>query len=422
MKQTMVERDSFRRMLFLIAFALGCATILVWSLAHAAGRKIPMVEVTGGRVAGHKFKADYEKTVADLHLVMTTSKEFRTVPWSEATKWFDFAKTLPVPTANELNYSLGTLNKRQVKTRYLPDVFEKLYSKQFSDPKYGLKTPPVPDEDWVRSFGDMMLYFKNLRGKAPETEKALETLKTKYPAIWSEVSDVIPQLVRNDYLYSEKWDPYQTSTVKGKDGDGILFFDYWKMQPNPARSALWNNNPEEHHVYQAGVFIYATLQDIKSHERNFKEYLEYVGMGNLEVAMIGNSYIRGTDDKGDEFMGMEVWNAGALPWPYNPAAYAMKMFDYYNAKGQYVCEYYSENRADLNYMAGRDTYLEVKDSKNQPVGWLISTELDFDIKGLPEGDKDRIITIRGNWGNIKLIVEGFKGLSKVSTGPGNWSK
>jgi hypothetical protein len=96
----------------------------------------------------------------------------------------------------------------------------------------------------------------------------------------------------------------------------------------------------------------------------------------------------------------------------------MKLLDYYNPKGYYISDYYSQNRDSLNWMAGRDTFFNVKNTQGKFVGWLIATELDYDIKGLPERDKDRIVSIKGAWGNIKLISEGFEGLSKMGSGPG----
>ena len=120
-------------------------------------------------------------------------------------------------------------------------------------------------------------------------------------------------------------------------------------------------------------------------------------------------------------MSLLPWNClsdKTLPFPYDSTKYTMKLLDYYSKEGYYISDYYSENKSDLNWMAGRDTFYKVKDSDGQFVGYLIATELGFDIKSLPERDQDRVVSIKGAWGNIKLISEGFEGLSKVGAGPG----
>ena len=377
--------------------------------------RMPQYFVTGGKIKDGKYPEDESvKTLKFAQLISNPRK----INWEEAMKFYDFSRSLPKPEKGELSYQTGFMIKKNVTTQHLPRVFEKIYNKRFTDPKYDFKNSGDPKDKWVLSFGDMMLHFKSLRGKAKETEDSLKKIETKYPAIWMEVKHILPQLVRNDFLYSENWTPWEDESSKGRENDGILFIPYWKIKENKNRSLHWNKDLDQFKVYQGGVFMYSSLQKIKAVERHYQDYPKHIGMGYLEVFPLENSYMKGVDPRGNEFNGLEVYFRQDLPFPYESSKFTMKYFDFYNEDGYYISDYYSLDRNDLNWMAGRDTFFNVRTLSGNFVGWLIATELGYDIKNLPERDQDRVVSIKGAWGNIKLISEGYFGLSKVSSATG----
>lgn len=367
--------------------------------AKSSGLKMPRYVVTGFI----DQDPDRAKSIEGRTLVSKIENPLN-VDLAKAKAFFDLAKGIPSPTAEELKYEEGRLSKTMVRTENIEKLFASLYAKRFSDPKYG----KIASADaWVTSFGEILAHFREIKGKAAETKKDLAVIREKYPAIWAEVSAVLPSLVQNDFLYSKAWDPWKEESNAGENNDGLFFLPYWKIKPVASRDAIWRSDLSDPKVYQGGVVIFGALDAIKRAERDYRLYPKHVKMGYFAAAPIENSYWVGVDQNGNEFTALEVYFRQDLPFPYDSTRYAMKLFDHYNADGFYVSEYYSSNRVDLNWMAGRDTFFPLKDAKNETFGYLISTHLGFDIRNLPEGDKDRILSIRGSWGNIKRMVEGL---------------
>jgi len=326
------------------------------------------------------------------------------VDLARAKKFFDLSRALPEPTAEELQYEEGSFSKNVMRTRNITEVFTALYNKKFSDPKYG---QIAATDAWVGSFGEIMSHFRDIKGKAAETKAALKFIREKYPIIWKDLAEVLPSLVQNDFLYSGAWNPWKEESSDGANNDGLFFLPYWKIRPVASRNVVWRSDLSDPKVYQGGVVIFGALDDIKRVERDYRLYPKHVKMGYLAAAPLENSYWVGVDEQGNEFTALEVFFRQDLPFPYDSTRYAMKLFDHYNGRGFYVSDYYSSNRVDLYWMAGRDTFFPLKDAKGETFGYLIGTELGFDIRNLPEGDKDRLLSIRGSWGNIKRIVEGL---------------
>lgn len=381
-------------LLLLVQLSVGVAK------ENSPGLKMPRYIVTGYI----DEDADRAKSIENRKLV-TQIEQPLNVDWAKAKTFFEMGKSLPEPTADELQYEEGGFSKKTIRTQDITKVFAALYAKDFSDAKYG---NIAEGERWLKSFGQIIAHFRDLKGKPAETKATLGMIREKYPKIWNEVSEVLPSLVQNDFLYSSAWNPWKEESVAGANNDGLYFLPFWKIKPVASRDPFWRSELSDPKVYQGGVIIFGSLGDIKRVERDYRLYPKHVKMGYFAAAPIENSYWVGMDERGNEFTALEVFFRQDLPFPYDSTRYAMKLFDHYNAQNLYVSEYYSSNRIDLNWMAGRDTFFPLKNDKAETFAYLISTELGFDIRNLPEGDKDRLLSIRGSWGNIKRIVEGLR--------------
>lgn len=363
--------------------------------ATPAGLKIPDVPVTGGK----KLKRSHDGNIAGVMPMPGLSKP-TIISWEElTTKHYDLRRTLPKPRPQELTYTEGFIAKHKVTTIDLPRLMRTLTVKVFSDPKYHA------EEYWVKSFGNIIAEFKRVKSNPRETDALLDKLEKQYPEIYAEVTPYLQQLVRDDFLYSSKWDPYKDESVKGKQNDGILFVDHWRIQADPSRLAVWNENLGEHKVYQGAAIIYADIQTIKEMERDYANYFVQVGQEYMEVYPVQGSYYRGVDANGNDFMFMQNFLRNDLPFPYESASYIMNILEYYDADGIYNTDYYSDNKEDLNWMAGRDVYFPILTMRNELVGNMIVTNLDFDIKNVPERDIDRIVGMKAGLGNMKRISE-----------------
>ena len=287
---------------FVSAFLL---TILIVPAVGAINRKMPAYSLTGSWKEPLVLPEGRQNLKEQLAKDIQTPEEAN---WDKLKTFYNFSKALPQPTKTEFSYQTGFISKKTINTKHIPSVFSEVYNAKFTDPKYGLKNPPTKDQLWLRSFGDMMAKFKTVRGKPQETKTLLKIIQTSYPKIWSEVNVVLSQLVNDEFLYSEKWDPWKDGSPKASSSnDGLLFMPYWKMKPNANRPKYWNGDLSEHKVYQGGVFIYAPLQKIKAVERDYAKYAKHVGMGYLAAAPLKGTYWKGKDDKGDEFIALELF-------------------------------------------------------------------------------------------------------------------
>jgi len=60
---------------------------------------------------------------------------------------------------------------------------------------------------------------------------------------------------------------------------------------------------------------------------------------------------------------------------------------------------------DMNHLRLRIFYNPILNTKGEIVGTVKTEWMDLDVKGLPEGDADRIAGVRGDVGNIKKMAE-----------------
>ena len=356
---------------------------------------IPKVQITGGK----KIRRGNDGNIKGVDPVPGLSHPVL-ITWKElSTKYFDFDRVIPSPQKEELTFVRGLLQKREITTVDLPRFMKNFTQKTFTDPKY------KANEEWVKSFGNIINEFKLAKGNQRQTEKLINQLKKQYPLIYKELDPYLVQLVRDDFLYSTKWDPYKDESVKGLKNDGILFVDHWYMKKNPNRHNRWNQNLGEHKVYQGAAILYADVQTIKEMEKDYAKYFSQVGQDYLEVYPVMNSYFYGLDPRGNEFLRMELFLRNDLPFPYESASYIMNILEHYDNEDYLLADYYSSNQEDLNWMAGRDTYIPIKTTQGKLVGNMIVTVLDFDIKNVPERDIDRIVSMKAGLGNMKRISE-----------------
>lgn len=362
--------------------------------ADAAGLKVPDVPVTGGKKQARASdgKVDGVEMVAGLGSA-------KPITWEEMAKsHFDMSHTLPYPRPQELTATQGLGNKINT-TVDIGVAMKRFAAKKFDDPKY------AANEEWVKSVGNIIAEFKAIKGNSKKTDELLAKLQTTYPVIYAEIQSYLVQLVRDDFIYSAKWDPYKDESVKGKQNDGILFVDQWVIQNDPSRNPIWNKDPGEHKVYQGATLIYADVQTIKEMEKDYAKYFDQIGQNYLEVYPVPNTYFRGIDAKGNDFVRMDLFLRNDLPFPFDSAAYVMNILEHYSDDGYLLADYYSDNKADLNWMAGRDLYIPITTTKGELVGNMLVTVLDFDIKSVPERDIDRIISMKAGLGNMKRISE-----------------
>jgi len=356
---------------------------------------IPEVPVTGGK----KLDRKKDGSVSGVQ-PMPGLPAPKIISWQElTTKHYKLARTIPSPTIQELTSIRGFFSKRVVTTVDLARVMKTYTQMTFTDPKYRA------DQEWLLSFGNVINEFKKVKGNSRRTKELINTLEKKYPAIHKKLMPYYLELIRDDFLYSKKWDPYKDESVKGKKNDGILFVDHWYMQPNPKRDLVWNQNMGEHKVYQGAAILYADVRTIKEMERDYAKYFEQVGQDYLEVYPVKGSYFRGQDPRGNDFLRMELFLRNDLPFPYESASYVMSIMERFNEDDNLVSDYYSENKEDLNWMAGRDTYFTIYTTRGELVGNMIVTVLDFDIKNIPERDIDRIVSMKAGLGNMKRLSE-----------------
>ena len=298
---------------------------------------------------------------------------------------------IPLPGKEQLTYKTGKVFKKDVHTVDLSAEVHGWLALDFQDPAYGA------DEQWVKSVGNMLEAFQKVRGNAAEQEELLKRLETAYPRVWEEVKTFLPEWVRDDYLYSDDWNPGKAGKPEKAENDGIL-----ERPPFLLKEESGTDTEKGRKIYQACAPIYATLPEIMAVEQDFQAYYKQAGSNYLEVFPLPESFFSGKDEKGLPFLLYDV-SYHQKPFPlWNLKFVLRQAFLNKNGRWQMV------NRlveGDMNHLRLRIFYNPILNTKGKIVGYVKTEWLDLDVKGLPEGDSDRIAGVRGDVGNIKKMAD-----------------
>ena len=317
--------------------------------------------------------------------------------WGGVQERLDPQSRIPGPEGGQLSYTTGKLRQQTVRTVDLSAEVPRWLSLRFDDPAYGAS------EEWVGSVGNLLQAFHRTRGNAEQQRELLDRLRTSFPRVWEQVKPFLAEWTRDDFLYSQAWNPSKTGNPEEEQNDGILERPPFVLRP-AGNEAGASGAAAGRRIYQACAPIYAAWNELFAAENDFGDYHFQVGSSYLEVYPVKSSYFSGLDGAGHPFLLYDV-HFHQKPFPLWNLKFALRQF-LHQEQGRWQMENHMLE-GDMKYLRLRIFYDPILNSRGETVGYVKTEWIDLDIKRLPDGDSDRQMAARGDVGNIKRVAEGL---------------
>lgn len=163
-----------------------------------------------------------------------------------------------------------------------------------------------------------------------------------------------------------------------------------------AHGGKWAGNIGRRNVLFGAAIIYASLDCIKSTERDYAGYQRRFRSSYTAVYPKKLSYFTGATNN-CPFVGLDVFYR--IPGRIGCLGGADFVFEIreHCVRGSLIVDYYSDSK-DLYWLAGRDTYYPIRSDRdpNCIIGYLIVTAFGFDIKDCWDSDPDVRTNIHRN--------------------------
>lgn len=253
----------------------------------------------------------------------------------------------------------------------------------------------VNGERSMRSLGDLL-------GEARELEREarvawLSGLRERAPALMASRGAELEQLLLDDHLFSDRWDP-----KADHPRDGILTEPGWEL--GRGQGTPWNEVGVDVRFEQAAVLIHADLASIKAVENDYRTYSRHLGSSYEAIYPLDGAHFRGLDDAGRPFSALAIQFRCDLPFPFSHYDCRLQILNHFERDGTPRTDIYSTS-PDFHYLAGRDVFLPVATSAGDRVAWLVVREFGFDLDDVPDNARHRAAAIRGSLGNLKRKAE-----------------
>jgi hypothetical protein len=254
-----------------------------------------------------------------------------------------------------------------------------------------LVPPSVEDPTAPRSFGDLAA---RARGADAQTiEALLERTRKSQPALWEALAPFAKELLRDERLRAEAWDPEED---RGNDG----LFLARPLTLAGRRDAPWSALSGSRLVQQGAALVYADLEAIKAAENDFTTYRARPGTSYERIFAREESHLRGLDPEGRPFAALGLFFESDLPFPFGSYECELGILNRVRADGRIACDILSTS-ADFHWMAGRDLFVPVRASDDTWQGTLVVRLFGFDLRDVPDGDEARRAGLRTSLGSLK---------------------
>lgn len=312
------------------------------------------------------------------------------IPWERFVREvYDPAWSLPEPTAREL-----VVDGREVV--HLAAAMREWVRRDFAlapgaEPAAGHE--PVLLGDLVRELRPLARDRKRFRAR-------IEELSAKLPGLDRRSVEWLGQLLRDDALRGEDWDP-------GDDepNDGLLLLPPWELDPEvPGRHRYWRERGGNGYVYQLAAFYFADAWSIATTDCDLAAYQTHANNEYEDIHAVPGSLVRSTDPAGRPVASYRVFYTWDLDFPYSTYDCELDVFIHVDDHGDLVTETRSDSE-DVYWTASRDLFLPVRDHAGEWVCFLLVQEFGIDIDGVPDRESDRLEGIRGLVGSKKKLCE-----------------
>jgi len=255
--------------------------------------------------------------------------------------------------------------------------------------EFDLPHPNNPERR-LRNLGDLAVAAREVdskrRGAWVESTVAADRKLSKQ---WG---SPMRQLLDEHLLFSKDWDPEENDKA-----DGLYIATGW---PLPKSAAPWKRVSPDLDAEQGATFVMSDVTTFKEVENDYAAYPDDVAANYEEINPVPGTYVQGVDDQGQPFSSLRVTFRSDLPFPFGGYSCDLRILNRVREDGEFEAHIYSPSD-DFHWMAGRDTFLQVRTSEGAPVGYVVTRVYGFDLDGVPDTRGNRRGALRASLGNLK---------------------
>lgn len=229
-----------------------------------------------------------------------------------------------------------------------------------------------------------------------ERREWLARLAQEAPGLWADWGGGLSELLLDDHLYSERWNP-----DRDHPRDGILLAEPWDLG---GEGPPWSRLGGNHRIEQSAVLYRADPAAVKAVEQDYSTYRNNVGAQYEAIHPVAGSHVRGTDPRGNAFAALRLYFRCDLPFPFGGYECDLHVLDTVDAEGLLTTDIYAPND-DFQWLLGRDVYFPVRAGDGDWVGTLVVRFFGFDVDDVPDGPEHRQSAMRASLGNLKRKSE-----------------
>lgn len=207
---------------------------------------------------------------------------------------------------------------------------------------------------------------------------------------------VFALLVDQDVL-GRKWTPDE-----GTRNDGFVYGK--DLDLKRSGHPHWSKREGDTDLYQVASFIRADLVALKNAENDYARYPRRVGANYEEIGALKGRWFRGDQGKLGPFDSNQIRFRSDLPWPFGDFSCHLRILNFLSEEGFLRTEVYSDSR-DFYWLAGTDLFIPVRDSRGAFQGMIVVRASSFDLRGVPDGKKNRVRGLRSGLGNLQREAE-----------------
>lgn len=255
----------------------------------------------------------------------------------------------------------------------------------------GAETPA-----WTRTLGDVVARFRGLRDDDAGTRRRLDELRRANPAAARALAPLLEQLVREDLVSTDDWDPEEDSPRDGLHVDRP--FDLDRL------GGAWTRLAGTDDVHQAACLIWADLEALKAAENDYAAYPDNVAADYEAIHAVDGSYVESRRPGGTAHRAVRMYFRQDLPFPYSNYECDLHVDAYLDRAGRLVTDIYADHE-DFHWLAGQDVAVPLTTSDGAFVALVLVRVYGFDIDDVPDGTGNRLEALRGSLGNLKRNAE-----------------
>lgn len=245
--------------------------------------------------------------------------------------------------------------------------------------------------------GDVLEGLLRLRGDDAALGEGLAAARARWPEAFDAYGDLLADFVRDRGVRKDDWLP-----SRGGADDGFHVGPVLQLGKAPMPD--WREVRGSKAVQQAATLIEADLLALELAENDYRAYLAHVGTTYESIFPLDGSLLRSSEDAEAPFASLRIAFVCDLPFPFTNYSCELQVLKRLGPGGLLQTDTWSGSR-DFFWIAGSNVYVPVETGEGGFVGMVAVRTFGFDLRGVPDGDSDRLAGLRAVLGNLKRGAE-----------------